>query len=59
MVGNEWVSPVDFWRMSPGQVWWAIEARIPQDMKERQSELSEVVQMVKAAKKKEAEQWQD
>lgn len=53
LVGNNWVNPVDFWKMSPGQVWWVIESKTPK--KSRSDDMMEIVAMVKAAKIKEAE----
>ncbi len=53
-VGNDWVSAADFWRMAPGAVWWLIDAKMPPEAKSRDSDMGEVVKMVKAAKKKEA-----
>jgi hypothetical protein len=55
MVGNDWVSPVDFWKIPPKQVWWVIEAKMPEQAKTRRSDLAEVVKMVKTAKAKEAD----
>jgi hypothetical protein len=34
-VGQSWVSPVDFWRLAPGEVWWIIEAHKPKDGADR------------------------
>jgi len=29
LVGQDWVSPLDFWRLPPGQIWWIIDAKMP------------------------------
>jgi hypothetical protein len=39
--------------MTPGAVWWLIEAKAPEDIKTRGKEMSEVVKMLKAAKERE------
>lgn len=39
--------------MTPGQVWWLVEAKTPEDVKTRGKEMAQVVQMVKAAKARE------
>ena len=28
-VGEGWVSTADFWQLTPGEVWWLIEAKKP------------------------------
>mgnify|MGYP007003138083 CR=1 FL=1 len=30
IVGQGWVGPSDFWRMPPGEVWWLIAAKTPE-----------------------------
>ncbi len=54
MVANDWVSPIDFWNIPPTQIWWIIEAKMPEKAKTRHSDMSELAKMVKAAKAKEA-----
>jgi hypothetical protein len=29
LVGCGWVSPVDFWRLHPFEIWWLIDAKKP------------------------------
>jgi len=54
LVGQGWVTPLDFWKLTPGQVWWIIEAKTPETVKTRGDDMAEVRKMVKAAKAKEA-----
>lgn len=28
-MGREWVKPGEFWALTPGEVWWLIDARMP------------------------------
>ena len=28
-MGQGWVSPADFWRLAPGEIWWIIDAKTP------------------------------
>jgi hypothetical protein len=32
------ISPVDFWRMSPTEVWWIYEAKIPESKRQTHKE---------------------
>lgn len=57
-VGNGWVSAIDFWKMSPGQVWWLVESKTPEEIKSRGRDMSEIVNMVRTAKAQEAENGQ-
>lgn len=43
-VGNDWVSAIDFWRMTPGQVWWLIAAKMPDDSSESSEEFDAMVE---------------
>lgn len=52
-VGLEWVSPIDFWRMSPGQFWWLYRSKMPKP-KQDSERFNELVEWVKAEKAKEA-----
>jgi len=54
LVGQNWVSPLDFWKLAPGQVWWIVEAKTPKHVQTRGSDMTELRQMVKASKAKEA-----
>lgn len=54
LVGQGWVAPLDFWKLSPGQVWWIIDAKTPEKTKTHGRDMAEVRRMVKAAKSKEA-----
>ncbi len=54
LVGNDWVTPLEFWKLTPGQVWWIIEAKMPKSVKTRGEDMAELRKMVKAAKAKEA-----
>ena len=51
-VGNGWVSPSEFWRMAPGEVWWLFEAKRPKDTAGK----AELLKMLKEAKAAEAEE---
>ncbi len=55
VVGQGWVQAPDFWRMAPGQVWWLVEDKTPQEHKARAGDMREIVKMVKAAKAAENE----
>lgn len=54
VVGNDWVSPTDFWDLPPGQIWWLIDAKMPASARARGSEMTQVRKMVREAKMKEA-----
>jgi len=30
-VGQDWVSPGEFWTLAPGELWWLIDAKMPKD----------------------------
>lgn len=51
VVGAGWVSPLDFWRMSPGEVWWLVRARMPKAAQKRGQD-AELYRMLKEAKAK-------
>jgi len=53
-VGQGWLSSYEFWRSTPGQIWWLVEAKTPEEAKRRGRDMDQIVQMVKAAKRKEA-----
>lgn len=40
--------------MTPGAVWWLVEAKTPEKVKSRGRDMAELVKMVKAAKAAEA-----
>jgi hypothetical protein len=50
LVGAGWVSPSEFWRLSPGEVWWIIDARTPREVKEKSEGMAELRQMLKDAR---------
>jgi len=52
-VGNGWVTPSEFWQLSPGEFWWLYRAKVPDAEKPVISEMSEIRRMVKAEKAKE------
>lgn len=56
LVGQDWVSPTEFWKLSPGQVWWIIEAKTPPEKQQRADGLDHAYRMLKEAKAKEAVQ---
>ena len=56
LVGQGWVTPLEFWKLPPGQVWWIIDAKTPEVVKTRGDDMAEVRRMFKAAKAKEAAQ---
>lgn len=29
MVGSGWVTPSEFWRMHPTEIWWLVDAKRP------------------------------
>jgi len=50
MVGNDWVSPLDFWELSPGQAWWIVRAKMPKDAAEHADNMSSLYRFHKEAK---------
>jgi hypothetical protein len=44
------VSPSEFWRLSPGEVWWIIDAKTPREVKEKSEGMAELRQMLKDAR---------
>jgi len=54
LVGQGWVGPLEFWKLAPGQVWWIIESKMPADAQPTGGDMTEIRNMVKAAKAKEA-----
>jgi hypothetical protein len=55
MIGNDWVTPLDFWKLPPGQLWWIIDAKLPERARNRGPDMMEIRRMVKAEKAKERE----
>lgn len=53
VVGGKMASAAEFWRMTPGQVWWLVEDAMPKDVLTRPKELKELRDMVKRSKAKE------
>jgi len=49
-VGAEWVSPLEFWKMPPGQLWWLIRARLPKKAQSKQQANGSLYRMLKEAK---------
>jgi len=35
-VGQGWVTPAEFWRLRPAEVWWLIDAKTPPEVIEQQ-----------------------
>jgi hypothetical protein len=48
-VGADWVSPSEFWRLAPGEVWWLIDAHTPRN----HNRLDGLREMIAEAKAKE------
>ena len=46
-------SAVEFWQMTPGQVWWLIEDMMPKQALTRPKDMQEVVNMVRRSKAQE------
>ena len=52
-VGNDWLSPVEFWKTPPGLFWWIYEAKLPPEKREKPALYGELRKMIDAAKAKE------
>lgn len=50
IVGQGWASPGEFWRMAPGELWWLIDAKMPEGDGAAPDDLEDLYQALKAAK---------
>ena len=56
-MGQGWVSPADFWRLAPGEIWWIIDAKTPKGGAALPvDDIEELYQALKAAKAEEEAQ---
>jgi len=46
-VGFGWVSPADFWRLSPGEIWWLIDAKTAAQSAPSHDEYEELYQLLR------------
>ena len=54
LVGQGWVSPAEFWRLAPGEIWWLIDAKMPKAAPGvTPADLEDMYQALKAAKAEE------
>lgn len=53
LVGNGWVSPLEFWQLAPGQAWWVVAAKMPKSVTEAHNSRARLYRLLKEAKAKE------
>lgn len=51
LVGNDWVSPSEFWKMPPGLFWWIIDAKTPPEQRDKPQMYAELRAMIDEAKR--------
>lgn len=54
LVGQGWVSPVEFWALPPVQAWWIVADRMPAQTLQAREDRDEMLRMLRKAKADEA-----